>query len=167
MRGREHAVTAWQSDAQCVYSITRFRAMTRGYKLLSLAYILAPISVTAAIFAPKKQDWLEVWWPCLALFFWLVFALDTLTYLRGHLAQRRGIMPEGPGKRPSSLPTIGTLLSFMVIVGLMFVVATHGEHPDWALPLFFFALLANQCSSYARSRFWDAGQNGQLSPIPE
>ena len=166
IRQRKNAVTIWQTDAQCVNSIRRFRAMNWGYKLLSLSNILVPISITAIIFVRQKHDWLHAWLPWLALFSWLVFAFDTLTYLRGYLAQRRGIRPEGLGKRPSSRADIGYIIVLMVLFGLLAIISILGKHRDWSVPLIFFAMLAGQCSSYARSRFWDAGQNEQLSPCP-
>jgi len=138
--------------------------MPLGYRLLSLSNILAPVSITSVVFLRQESDFVSRLWPWLALFSWLVIFLDVLTYLRGYLARRRGIRPEEPENQPNSSQRIAGIVFYTVVFCFLVTLAASTRHHDWTLPLIFLAILAGQCSSYARSRFRNFVHNEPLSP---
>jgi hypothetical protein len=161
----ENALTPWQTDATCVRSLQTLKIMPWHYRALSLSLILAPFAVTVAGCFHTGNNDLSAFWPWLIIFFWLGFGLDLSIYIRGYLAQSRGVSPARPGKRPSLGVEIGYLMLLMIVVGLMANIALGGLHPfqrgahDWSLLLIMIALLFQQLSNYARTRFWDADLN--------
>ena len=156
MRSEFNAVAIWPTDAECVYSLSSFRAMNWSLKVLSLCSIFIPISATACFILRREHDPLYAWWPWFALLCWANFALDSLTFLRGHIAQVQGIKPERPNKPPSRLDT-GDLVVMAIVFCFLALTSALDPQQGWTLPLIYFAGAAAQGSFYARTRFWNDG----------
>jgi len=156
-------VTFWKQDAACVRSFRTFMAMQWQYKAVDIGSILAPLLLTlnAYLSPPEGLLSIQLWFAWLG---WLLYALDVSTYVRGYLANLRGIQPEPPGKEPNLGREREELIVWMVVCGfwLVSVVSlnvTHGQARgthDWSLVLVFFAVLVLKLSVYARDRFWNA-----------
>ncbi len=115
--------------------------------------------------ANQGQEFYGTFWVCLSVLSWLFLAMTVSYYARGYLAERRGVRPAPPDKRPDLALKRRMLIIFGILVSLIFLTVIykflrHPDHftgPDWAgeviLPA---ALLVQLLANYLRDRFWDA-----------
>lgn len=152
------------SDANSVRFLKTFRIMPWTYKVVEFGQILIPAVFTWMAVANQGQEFYGTFWICAAVISWLFLAITASYYARGYLAERRGVRPAPPDKRPDLELNRRMLIIFGILVGLIFLIVIYKflRHPDhftghdWAGEIILPALLIQFLSSYLRNRFWDA-----------
>jgi hypothetical protein len=138
------------------------------YKAVDIGSVLAPLLLTLNVYLSPAQGLLSfrLW---IAWLSWLLYALDVSTYVRGYLANLRGIQPEPLGKEPDLDRERRELIAWMVVCGFLLISVvplnlTHGLQRgahDWSLVFVFFAVLVLKLSVYAKDSFWNSDATEQ------
>jgi len=151
------------SDAYCVRYLQTFQAMPWRYKVLDLSSETAPLVATFIAWGARDDGRWDGWWVALAALCWLGFAVTISNYIRGYLAQKRGVQPAPhepkPGQGASRVMMILFGAATIFLFGLPLVNSVrHGFQNSESGGLsggVFLILFTQQLSTYARYRSWD------------
>lgn len=171
------------NDAYCVRYLKTFQAMPLSSKLMDHSLVLSPLCLTWVAYrggffgADELADVpiLAHMWLYLAGLYWLSYTVTLTNYLRGYFAQRRGVLPAKPGRKPQ----LAVLKAYLVTFGVMFVVftlamfyvtatkhhTTHHTGTPWGVGLFMLAMFFQQLSQYTRSRYWNIPLEQQATQL--
>jgi hypothetical protein len=156
------------SGAYCVRYLKTYQAMPTRYKVLDLSLILSPLGITVVAFHYHADELLGWIWPWIALIYWLTYAMNISCFVRGYIAQRRGVTPSPQSDAPNLKQERRWLIAFGAVIGgfvLLDIAATlnfagkhhKSNHADlWVPILILLVLFIQQLWTYVRHRFWDA-----------
>jgi hypothetical protein len=162
-------VAIWNSDAFCVRYLRTFRAMPWPSKLLDISGGLAPLGITWIAYVYRTDGYaglpiLRYCWSFLTILYWLGYVGVMSNYVRGYLAQRRGVRPATPGRKPKlaylkrySMIFGAIACMFALLIYLMSMRRSiHGTRGLWASDVLFLVFFYQNISTYTRNRFWNA-----------
>jgi len=157
-------VAIWESNESCVRDLKTFRAMPWSSKLMYLSGVLVYVGFTWVAYSEWTDGQHDArFWGWLVVLLWLVYALEILTYVRGHYAGRQGVPPAPSGQRPNlefmKWFTIFLGIAAVLIILLPWLLPIHHtvNHPRerWANDFLLVSLFFTNLSMYTRSRYWD------------
>lgn len=156
----------WETTESCVRDLKTFRAMPWSSKLMYLSFVLVPAGITWIAYLKRTDGQGDArYWGWMAVLFWLGYAQEIPTYVRGYYAERRGIAPAPPGKRPNfesmkrSMVVLGVLVCVLTLLfcfGSIHFTVHHPRAPWWSDILLGVVLFFQSLSTYTRSRYWNA-----------
>jgi hypothetical protein len=132
------------------------------YKAVDASRVLAPLLFTINAYLSDEKGLMsfQLW---AAVIVWLSWALDLSIYVRGYLANARGVQPTQRGKEPDLDRERRDLIFWMVVCGFVLITLLadrlHHGTKDPTLVFAFFAFLVLMLSNYARNSFWDVEFN--------
>jgi hypothetical protein len=161
----EIAVKLWRTDADCVRELKTLEVMpwaSRAVVLLSDA--LSPVLITLVAYLWPRGELLGHIWQWLAALSWAAYAVQLVSYARGHFARMRGVPPSQPGKRPDLKREkwfVGVSLVAALLMCLAWIsVHLRAQSDKYILGSPLLAMITamgiQQLSTYTRHRFWNA-----------